>query len=194
MSTPINIAETLIVIKAIKSQLAALEESLAQHMPKEEVKEEKAKKAKKVMKAAEHSEPTKDLPLAPTAVPERLMTMPEPEKKEKEKVKRAPSKWVIALQEVYMPTIKKALGEEKLPKGMTYMQVASYLNSNKITEPDVDDVLAGIEFLESNPDHKSDRQKTLSENSSSDGEASAAKKRGRPKKVKAEAVNPFDEM
>jgi len=195
MSTPINIAETLTAIKAIKSQLVALEESLSHYMP-EEVKAEEVKvevkKTKKTTKT-EKVKKTEELPPAPTAAPERLMTVPEPEK-EKEKIKRAPNKWVIAFQEVYNPVIEKALGEEKLPKGITRMQVASYLKKESKTEPTTEDVKEAIKFLESNPDYKSDRQKSLSESSSSDGEASAkTAKRGRPKKVKAE-VNPFDEI
>ena len=99
--------------------------------------------------------------------------------------KKAPSKWAIALQEVYMPVIKKALGDEKLPKGLSHMQVAGYLNKQGKTEPTTEDVKSAIQFLESNPDYKSDTQKTRSE-SGSVKEDAPAKKRGRPSKAKAE--------
>jgi len=99
--------------------------------------------------------------------------------------KRVPSSWAVALQEVYMPVIKKALGDEKLPKGLSHMQVAAYLKKESKTAPSEADVKKAIEFLESNPDYKSDTQKTRSE-SGSVKEDAPAKKRGRPAKAKAE--------
>jgi hypothetical protein len=69
-----------------------------------------------------------------------------------------------------------------MPAGL-HLKVAGYLKSNKITEPDVDDVMAAIEFLKENPDYKSDTQKTRSESGSVDEKPKA---RGRPKKVKTD--------
>ena len=129
-----------------------------------------------------------------TEKPTKAKTAKAKKESDAEKVKRAPGSWALALQEVYMPIIKKALGGKNLPKGITHMGVAGYLKKEGKTAPTEDDVKKAISFLESNPEYKSDRQKSLSESSSSDGEASAkTAKRGRPKKVKAE-VNPFDEM
>ena len=170
-------------ITELRAQLKAVVAGLIAEAPKEE-NTVKTKKVKLVKDAL--------LP-PPTAAPERLMTVPE-EKREKEKIKRTPTSWALALQEVYMPMIKKALGGKNLPKGIRHMTVAAYLKKEGKTAPTEDDVKKAISFLESNPEYKSDRQKSLSESSSSDGEASAkTAKRGRPKKVKAE-VNPFDEM
>ena len=122
-----------------------------------------------------------------------------------EKVKKAPSSWAIALQEVYMPIIMKALGDKNLPKGIWPMTVAAYLKKDGKTAPTEDDVKKAISFLESNPDYKSASAEKMSEKNSeagsvSDGSAASAskeaKKRGRPKKVKVEekvvAANPFD--
>jgi hypothetical protein len=96
--------------------------------------------------------------------------------------KRAPSSWAIALKEVYMPVINKALGDEKLPKGITHMGIAGYLKKQGKTAPSETDVKKAIDFMESNPDYKSDTQKTRSES----GSVKEEKKRGRPAKAKAE--------
>ena len=183
-------------ITELRAQLKAVVAGLIAEAPKEE-NTVKAKKVKAVKDAL--------LP-PPTTAPERLMTVPE-EKREKEKIKRAPTSWALALQEVYMPMIKKALGNENLPKGIRHMTVAAYLKKEGKTAPTEDDVKKAISFLESNPEYKSASAEKMSEKNSgsvSDGSAASAsasaskkaKKRGRPKKVKVEekvvAANPFD--
>jgi hypothetical protein len=177
-------------ITELRAQLKAVVAGLIAEAPKEE-NTVKTKKVKAVKDAL--------LP-PPTTAPERLMTVPE-EKREKEKIKRAPTSWALALQEVYMPMIKKTLGEENLPKGIRHMTVAAYLKKEGKTAPTEDDVKAAIAFLESNPEYKSAHAEKNSDSGSvSDGSAASAskeaKKRGRPKKVKVEekvvAANPFD--
>jgi hypothetical protein len=181
-------------ITELRAQLMAVVAGLIAEAPKEE-NTVKTKKVKAVKDAL--------LP-PPTTAPERLITVPE-EKREKEKIKRAPTSWALALQEVYMPMIKKTLGEENLPKGIRHMTVAAYLKKKGKTAPTEDDVKKAISFLESNPEYKSASAEKMSEKNSdsgsvSDGSAASAskeaKKRGRPKKVKVEekvvAANPFD--
>jgi hypothetical protein len=119
-----------------------------------------------------------------TEKPKKGKTAKAKKETDAEKVKKAPSSWALALQEVYMPIIKKALGDEKLPKGITHMGVAGYLKKDGKTAPTEDDVKKAISFMESNPDYKSDTQKSRSEAGSV--KEDAPKKRGRPAKAKAE--------
>ena len=177
-------------ITELRAQLKAVVAGLIAEAPKEE-NTVKTKKVKLVKDAL--------LP-PPTTAPVRLMTVPE-EKREKEKVKRAPNPWILAFREVYNPIIAKALGGKNLPKDMCRLVVASYLKKEGKTAPTEDDVKAAIAFLESNPDYKSAHAEKNSDSGSvSDGSAVSAskeaKKRGRPKKVKVEekvvAANPFD--
>jgi hypothetical protein len=185
-------------ITELRAQLKAVVAGLIAEAPKEE-NTVKTKKVKAVKDAL--------LP-PPTTAPERLMTVPE-EKREKKKIKRTPTSWALALQEVYMPMIKKTLGEENLPKGIWHMTVAAYLKKEGKTAPTEDDVKKAISFLESNQEYKSASAEKMSEKKSdsesgsvSDSSAASAskeaKKRGRPKKVKVEekvvAANPFDDM
>jgi hypothetical protein len=119
-----------------------------------------------------------------TEKPKKGKTAKAKKETDAEKVKKAPGSWALALQEVYMPIIKKALGEENLPKGIWHMTVASYLKKDGKTAPTEDDVKKAISFLESNPDYKSNTQKSRSEAGSV--KEDALKKRGRPAKAKAE--------
>ena len=122
-----------------------------------------------------------------TEKPKKGKTAKAKKETDAEKVKKAPSSWALALQEVYMPIIKKALGDEKLPKGITHMGVAGYLKKDGKTAPTEDDVKKAISFMESNPGYKSDTQKSRSEAGSVKEDAPAkTAKRGRPAKAKAE--------
>ena len=122
-----------------------------------------------------------------TEKPKKGKTAKAKKETDAEKVKKAPGPWALALQEVYMPIIKKALGGKNLPKGIRHMTVAGYLKKDGKTAPTEDDVKEAIKFLESNPDYKSDTQKTRSESGSVNDEALAkTAKRGRPAKGKAE--------
>ena len=122
-----------------------------------------------------------------TEKPTKAKTAKAKKESDAEKVKRAPSSWALALQEVYMPIIEKALGGKNIPKGIRHMTVASYLKKEGKTAPTEDDVKKAISFMESNPDYKSDTQKRLSEAGSVKEDAPAkTAKRGRPAKAKAE--------
>ena len=91
--------------------------------------------------------------------------------------KREPSAWAKSLS-VVSALVKEALEGKKMPAGL-HLKVAGYLKSNEIAEPDVDDVVEAIEFLEKNPDYKSGSQKARSVDES---EIKKPKARGRPKK------------
>jgi hypothetical protein len=91
--------------------------------------------------------------------------------------KREPSAWAKSLS-VVSALVKEALEGKKMPAGL-HLKVAGYLKSKEIAEPDVDDVVEAIEFLEKNPDYKSGSQKARSVDES---EIKKPKARGRPKK------------
>ena len=101
----------------------------------------------------------------------------------KEKDPDAPKKplsaWATLLKEVYMPLLKEALDGKKMPTGLG-LKVAGYLHKQGNTAPALDEVKKAIEYLEANPDYKSDTQKSRSES----GSVSEKKPRGRPPKAK----------
>lgn len=121
--------------------------------------------------------PKKDpaLPLLPKSPAAAAAAEPEPEAKKE----RAVSAWATALKEVYVPLVKEALGEGVKMNGI-HMKVAGYLKKNGNEKPTLNDVKAAIEFLQSNPDYKSDTAMRRESDSSSE---TSAKKRGRPKKT-----------
>lgn len=128
-----------------------------------------SKKGKHVPDAPKKPAALPVLPKSPVAPP---AAEPKPEPK---KV----SAWAMAMKEVYAPLVKEALNGEKMPNGLL-MKVAGYLNKSGNEKPTLDDVKAAIEFLQNNPDYKSDTAMRRASDSSSE---TSAKKRGRPKKT-----------
>jgi len=115
------------------------------------------------------------LPKSPAAAP-----APEPAAEPVPAKEPVASAWAVALKEVYTPLVREALGEGvKMPSGL-HMKVAGYLKKNGNEKPTLDDVKAAIEFLQNNPDYKSD---TAMRKTSDSGSETSSKKRGRPKKV-----------
>jgi len=114
------------------------------------------------------------LPKSPAAAPG-----PEPAAEPASAKEPVVSAWAVAMREVYTPLVKEALNGEKMPNGL-HMKVAGYLNKNGNKKPTLDDVKAAIEFLQNNPDYKSD---TAMRKMSDSGSETSSKKRGRPKKV-----------
>jgi hypothetical protein len=141
-------------------------------------KKEAKKAAKKAAKEAKvSSESDDDEPLF-AKIKQPLPASPMQE--EPVKAKRPPSAWAIALKEVYTPLVKEALGEGVKMNGM-HMKVAGYLKKNNVEKPTLDDVKLAIEFLQTNPDYKSDTAQKKVDSTSESSE----KKRGRPKKNSA---------
>jgi hypothetical protein len=172
----------------------------------EEGAKEAAKKAKKAAKKAAKKEAKKDASLpdfvpdftggmmsesdmpstsvlkktAPPLLPKSpAAPAPEPAAEPAPEKEPVVSAWAVAMREVYTPLVKEALNGEKMPNGL-HMKVAGYLNKNGNKKPTLDDVKAAIEFLQNNPDYKSDTQKRKMSDS---GSETSSKKRGRPKKV-----------
>ena len=133
--------------------------------------------SKKTKRAPDAPKKSSALPLLPKSPAPAPAAEPEPEPAPKKE--RAVSAWATALKEVYVPLVKEALGEGVKMNGI-HMKVAGYLKKNGNEKPTLNDVKAAIEFLQSNPDYKSDTAMRRASDSSSE---TSAKKRGRPKKV-----------
>jgi len=121
--------------------------------------------------------PKKNKKTAPPPLPKS--PAPEPAAEPAPAAERVVSAWAVAMKEVYTPLVKEALNGEKMADGL-HMKVAGYLNKNGNKKPTLDDVKAAIEFLQNNPDYKSDTQMRKMSDS---GSETSSKKRGRPKKV-----------
>jgi hypothetical protein len=175
-----------------------------------QLQEQAAKKAKKAAKKEAKMEPSRESPLpdfvpeftddmmsesdaprapvpvskknkktAPPPLPKSPAAAPAPEPAPEPAAERVVSAWAVAMREVYTPLVKEALNGEKMPNGL-HMKVAGYLKKNGNEKPTLDDVKAAIEFLQNNPDYKSD---TAMRKTSDSGSETSSKKRGRPKKV-----------
>ena len=138
------------------------------------------KKSKRAPDAPKKSSAFPLLPKSPApapapAAPPAPAAEPEPEPKKE----RVASAWEV-LQAIVTPLVKEALGEGIKMNGGIHMKVAGYLKKNGNEKPTLNDVKAAIEFLQGNPDYKSDTAMRRASDSSSE---TSAKKRGRPKKV-----------
>ena len=176
MSTTINIVETITAIRAIKSQLAALEKGLEHYMPKEEntVKTKKVKAVKDALSLSLSLPP-------PTTAPVRLMTVPE-EKLEKEK--RKPSAWAIHCRDVLIPVIMRLKKEHGIK--VNHLITCGYIKEKNLENPTESEVLESLRYLAEHPDYKSTHQKKKiqSTDASSVPSGEGKKARGRPKKIK----------
>lgn len=134
---------------------------------------------KKTKRAPDAPKKSSAFPLLPNSPAPAAAPAPAAEPEPEPKKERAVSAWATALKEVYVPLVKEALGEGAKMNGI-HMKVAGYLKKNGNEKPTLNDVKAAIEFLQSNPDYKSDTAMRRASDSSSE---TSAKKRGRPKKT-----------
>ena len=104
---------------------------------------------------------------------------------EEAKIKRAPNAAAQMLKRI-SPDIKRVLSGKPATGSIQMLKIVGRLRSTGIETPTDEQISAAIAFLQSNPDHLSDTQKSRSAKNSEEGDEKPKAKRGRPSKKAAE--------
>jgi hypothetical protein len=158
----------------LMTQITEMQKALASmKLLVEDLGKKDAKKAAK--KAAKRSLPASD------SENEKTTNTESSKKDEEPKIKRAPNAIAKMLKEI-SPTIKKILNGKKASGSIHMLKIVGRLRSTGIEDPTEEQISEAIAFLESNPDHMSKAQKTLSAKNSVSGDEKPKKRRGKKAK------------